>query len=45
MKISKVEKRVANLHEKTECVIHIINLKQTLNYRLVSKKVHRVNNI
>ena len=30
MKIQKVEKLVANLHDKTEYVIHIRNLKQTL---------------
>ena len=28
MKIEKVEKLVANLHRKTEYVIHIINLRQ-----------------
>ena len=28
MKIEKVEKLVANLHDKTEYVIHIRNLKQ-----------------
>ena len=42
MKIQKVEKLVANLHHKTEYVIHIRNLKQVLNQRLVLKKVHRV---
>ena len=42
MKIEKVEKLVANLHDKTEYVIHIINLKQALNHRLVFKKVHIV---
>ena len=31
MKIGKVKKLVANLHDKTEYVIHIINLKQALN--------------
>ena len=31
MKIEKVEKLVANLHDKAEHVIHIRNLKQTLN--------------
>ena len=31
MKIEKVEKLVANLHDKTEYVIHIQNLKQVLN--------------
>ena len=41
-KIEKVEKFVANLHDKTEYVIHIRNLKQALNHGLVLKKVHRV---
>ena len=35
MKIEKVEKLVANLHDKTEYVIHIRNLKQVLNHGLV----------
>ena len=35
MKIEKVEKLVANLHDKTVCVIHIRNLKQALNHGLV----------
>ena len=42
MKIEKVEKLVANLHSKTEYVIHIRNLKQALNHGLVLKKVHKV---
>ena len=42
MKIVIVEKIVANLHDKTECIIHIRNLKQALNHGLVFKKVHRV---
>ena len=42
MKIEKVEKPVANLHDKTEYVMHIRNLKQSLNHRLVLKKVHKV---
>ena len=41
MKIEKVEKLVANLHDKTEYVIHIRNLKQTLNHGLVLRKVHK----
>ena len=41
-KIEKVEKLVANLHDKTEYLIHIINLKQTLNHELVLKKLHRI---
>ena len=42
MKIEKVRKLVANLHDKTEFVIHIRNLKQAFNHVLVFKKVHRV---
>ena len=41
MKIEKVEKLVANLHNKTEDVIHITNLKQALNHELALKIVHR----
>ena len=42
MKIEKIEKPAANLHDKTEYVIHIRNLKQALNHGLVFKKVHIV---
>ena len=42
MKIEKVEKFVTNLHDKTKCVIHIRNLKQTLNHGLFFKRVNRV---
>ena len=42
VKIRQIEKLVANLHEKTEYVIHIRNLKQELNQGLVLEKVHRV---
>ena len=42
MKIEKFEKLAANLHDKTEYVIHIKNLKQELNHRLIMKKVHRM---
>ena len=42
MKIEKFEKLAANLHDKTENVIHIRNLKQALNHGLVFKKVHKV---
>ena len=41
MKTEKVEKLIANLNDKTEYVIHIKNLKQALNHRLVLKNVHR----
>ena len=40
--IEKVEKLVDNLHDKTEYVINIRNLKQALNNGLVFKKVYRV---
>ena len=42
MKIEKVEKILANLHDKTKYVIQIRNLKQSLNHGLVLKKVQRV---
>ena len=40
MKIEKVVRIVANLHDKTEYVIHIRNLKQALNHGLVLDEVH-----
>ena len=40
--IEKVEKLVATLLDKTEYVMGIKNLKQTLNNRSVLKKIHRV---
>ena len=42
MKIKKFEKLIANLHDKTEYVIHIRNLNQALNHGSVFKKVHKV---
>ena len=42
MKTEKVKKLVANLHDKTQYVINIRNLKQALNYGLVFKKIHTV---
>ena len=42
IRIEKVAKLVTNLHDETECVIHIKNLKQALNHELVFKEVHRV---
>ena len=42
MKLGKIEKLVTNLHNKTGYVIHIRNLKQTLNHGLIFKNVHRV---
>ena len=42
VKIEKVEKLVANLHDRIEYGINIRKLKQALYHRLVSeKKVHR----
>ena len=42
MKIEEVEKLVASLHDKTEYVIHIRNLKQALNHKFVFEEVHKV---
>ena len=42
MKVEKVEKLVTKLHDKMEYVIHIRNLKETLNYGLILTKAHRV---
>ena len=42
MKIEKVEKLAANLHDKTEYVIQIRNVKHALNHGLVLKKVQKV---
>ena len=41
-KTSKILKLVANLHDKTEYVIDIKNLKEALNHGLVLEKVHGV---
>ena len=38
MKIEKFEKLVANLHDKTENVTHMRNLRQALYHGLVLKK-------
>ena len=40
MKIEKVEKLLANLHDKSKYIIHIRNLKQPLNHGSVLEKVH-----
>ena len=42
MKIEKMEKLVSNLHDKTEYVFYIRNLRQALNHRLILKKDHRL---
>ena len=34
--------KITNLHDKTEYVDHVRNLKQAINHRLILKKVHRV---
>ena len=34
-KIEKIEKLVTSLHDKTECLIHIRNLKHALNHGLI----------
>ena len=41
-KIEKVEKFVANLHDKAEYFIHIRNLKEALTHGLILRKVHRI---
>ena len=41
MKIENFKKLVTNLHDKTEYVIHITNLRQALNHGLILKKVHK----
>ena len=41
MKIEKVDKLVANLHDKKMCYIHK-KFKKTLNHGLVLEKVYRV---
>ena len=42
MENKEAEKFVTNLHDKTEYVIHIRNLKQALSHGLTVKKVNRV---
>ena len=37
MQIEKIGKLVSNLHDKTEYVIHIRDLKEALNQKLVLK--------
>ena len=43
MKNEKVKNLLANLHDKTEYVTRIKNLKQRVNQGLVLKKIRRVN--
>ena len=43
MKIKKVKKLVTNLHDKTQYVIHMRNLKKALNHGIIFlKKIHRI---
>ena len=42
MEIWKIKELVTNLHDKTEYVMLIRNLKQALNHELILKKVYRV---
>ena len=42
IKLEKVERFGANLHNQIEYVMHIKNFKQTLHHGLILKKVHRV---
>ena len=41
MELGKVEKLETNLHDKNEYIVHIRNLKQTLNHKLILQKFHR----
>ena len=41
MKIEKIEKLVANFHDKGEYAIHLRSLNQALNHGVVLQKVHR----
>ena len=42
LKSEEVKKLVTNLHDKNEYVIHIRNLKQELNHRLILKNLHKI---
>ena len=42
MTTEKIQKLVANLHDKTEYVIHIRNSKQRLNHEIGLKNLNRV---
>ena len=44
MKFERVKNLATNLHDKTEHIIYIKNLKQALNHGLILKKVHKVIN-
>ena len=40
MKIRKIEKLVANLHDKEEYIIYMRNIKETLKHLLFLKEMH-----
>ena len=42
IKTEKVEKLIANFHNKNEYLIQTINVKQTLNHGLVLQKLHTI---
>ena len=42
MKINKCSELVCNLYDKSNYVVHIRSLKQTLDHGLILKNVHRV---
>ena len=42
MKIEKLKKLPASLHDKTENKIHVKNSKEALNYELVLKNIYRM---
>ena len=45
MRIEKVEKLVANLHDKTEYVLHIRNLIQALVLNKIYKRIKFIQNV
>ena len=45
MNTENVEKLVAKLHDKEEYVIHMKNLKQALNRKLMLGKLHKVSQL
>ena len=45
MKIRKFEKFRSNLHDKTEYIIHLRNLKQSLNHGLLLKTFSQSDNV
>ena len=44
-KSEKIEKHVASLQDKQECVMHMRSLEEALNHELVLKNVRRVNKL